>query len=325
MQNNAMMPGDGTASFVISAGGLRARILSFGASLQDLRLDGIANPLVLSLPDGDYPGAAASLYAGAIVGPVAGRIAQARTCIGGRSVALDRNGGAHHLHGGSGALSHRVWTPVAVTPDALTLRARMRAGENGYPAGTIVYARYRVSGEGTLALTLTATCTRRTLMNLCHHPYFNLDGAPTIAGHVLECPATQYLPADADALPTGEIAPVAGTAFDFRAGRAVAAQSYDNSLCLHRDRARGLRFAAGLAAGAGPRLQIWTTQPALHVYDGAGIDARAADGRRLGPRAGLALEAQGWPDAPNNPGFPGITILPGEVYSHEVQYRFLPR
>jgi len=315
LQDNAKQPPLSGGAIWIGRGDLRARILFTGASLQDLRLAPFANPLVLSLPDAAYCGAQRSFYAGAVVGRVAGRIGQACAPFGAGQLALDTNEGAHHLHGGAHGFAHRDWHVSAHSAHSVTLTLRSPAGEGGYPGTMDVTAIYTVLPDAVLSLRLVARSDADTVLNLCHHPYFNLNGAPQIDGHTLECPAQTYLPADAAALPTGEVAAVAGTEFDFRTQRAIGSSAFDNSLCLHTAPCGPLAFAARLGAGPdAPVMEIWTTQPALHIYDGAGIGHA--------PRAALALEAQGWPDAPNNPHFPSITLTSGAVYDQTTEYRF---
>lgn len=301
----------------IGAGLLRARILRFGATLQDLRLDPFANPLVLSLPDAAYRGSARSLFSGAVVGRVAGRIAEGRTAIGGAPLHLPVNAAPHHLHGGPDGFSHQDWKITEVAAQSVTLSLTSPAGAGGYPGTLDVTARYEVRDPSTLALSLEARSDAQTFVNLCHHPYFNLRGVGSINQHTLESPAQSYLPSDADALPTGQIAPVAGTDFDFTKPRLLGDAAFDNSLCLHDAPCGPLAFAGRLSAGTdAPQMEIWTTQPALHLYDGRSIAAGS------GPRSGIALEAQGWPDAPNNPAFPSVIVQPDVPYRQVVEYRF---
>lgn len=323
--NNVKIAPDASGAIWIGSGSLRARILGFGATLQDLRLDPFANPLVLSLDASDYEGAFKSLYAGAIVGRVAGRIANGNASLEGAKLTLQANEGSHHLHGGTDSFAHQTWVFEDVSATAATLSLCSPAQADGYPGTVEVSARYEVHDDAVLSLTLEAMSDAPTLLNLCHHPYFNLDGSETIDGHRLRSPARSYLPSDAAAVPTGEIAEVEGTEFDFTSQRRLGSHAYDHSLCLHRAASGPLAFAARLQGdGHGPAMEIWTTQPALHVFDGrstAGV--RTADGRILPARAGVALEAQGWPDAPNNPHFPAITLKPQTLYRQVTEYRFV--
>jgi len=319
--NNVKIRGSDAQSVWIGAGLLRARILRFGATLQDLRLAPFANPLVLSLPDAAYRTSAKALYAGAIVGRVAGRIAEGRTTLDGAQIALPVNAAPHHLHGGDACFGHREWEFVEVTARSAKLALFSPSGEGGYPGNLKITATYEVKRDATLALTLEAQSDAVTLLNLCHHPYFNLSGAETVNAHRLQSPAQMYLPADADALPTGQIAPVVGTHFDFQEPRALGSDAYDNSLCLHRAPSGPLAFAGRLNAGeTAPEMEIWTTQPALHVYDGEGIGD--IDDLPFGARAGVALEAQGWPEAPNNPTFPSVRLDANTSYYQVTEYRF---
>ena len=321
MLNKAKTRGTEAQSVWIGAGLLRARILRFGATLQDLRLGPFANPLVLSLPDVAYRGAAMPLYAGAVIGRVAGRIGKGRTTIDGAELVLPVNTALHHLHGGAACFGHRDWEFIEVTEQSAKLGLFSPTGEGGYPGNVQVTATYEVREDATLALTLEAQSDAHTLLNLCHHPYFNLSGAETMNTHRLQSPARTYLPADADALPTGQIAPVAGTHFDFSHPRAFGSDPYDNSLCLHRAPAGPLALAGRLSVeGTAPEMEIWTTQPALHIYDGQ--DISDIKGVPFGARAGVALEAQGWPDAPNNPTFPSVDLGANKTYRQVTEYRF---
>ncbi len=310
----------------ISDGMLSAGILPLGASLQDLRCAPFANPLVLSMPPAQYGGSHAALYSGAVVGRVAGRIAGGQAVLDGVPLSLPCNAPPHHLHGGSGGFAHRTWQVQDADARSVTLTLRSEAREEGYPGSVDVQARYALPGEGVLTLTVEARSDADTLLNICHHPYFNLDGSAAIDAHRLEVPAAaRYLPSDDTALPTGEIAKVDGTEFDFRVPRAIGPHAYDHSLCLHDAPAGPLAFAARLVAESGPALEIWTTQPALHIFDGrVTTDVPNAQGGRYGPRAAIALEAQGWPDAPNRSAFPSVRLRAGALYAQTTQYRFFP-
>ncbi|UWR22048.1 aldose epimerase family protein [Sulfitobacter sp. S190] len=314
----------GLGAITVSGHGLHASVLPFGATLQDLRLAGIDHPLILALPPDAYR-EFPMIYAGAVVGRVAGRIAGGSLPWDGGTLNLPVNVGGHHLHGGAGTFAHRVWTVEDRASDFVTLLYQSPAGEEGYPAAVQARATYRVLPGPALDLQFDAVADADTILNMCHHPYFNLDGSATIDNHQLHVPsAGTYLPATKDAVPTGEIADVSYTPFDFRSPRAVGPHSFDNSLCLNRTAVSPLRHVATLSATGGPTMTIESTQAALHIYDGEGIPEGLRDvtGRRLGPRAALALEAQGWPDAPNNPHFPSITLKAGQRYTQTVRYAF---
>ena len=300
---------------------LAARLLTMGATVQDLRLQGIDRPLVLGFPN-LAPYLDAGLYVGAIVGRFANRIGGAAFTLDGVTHPLDRNfRGRHLLHGGVDGLHHQLWQIDEVGVDHAILSVRLPDGHMGFPGDLRIRAEISVAKDA-LALVLEASSDAPTPCNLAHHGYFDLDGSGDIRSHRLEIAAESYLPVDADLIPTGQIAPVAGTAFDFRDPREIGAAAYDHNFCLAPAR-KGLRPVARLVGGSGVALWIETTEPGLQLYDGRHFDGiNGLDGRIYGPHAGLALETQGWPDAPNHPAFPDSILRPGQIYRAETRYRF---
>lgn len=300
---------------------LAARVLTLGATVQDLRLEGVAHPLVLGFPTAEAyfgPG----LYAGALVGRFANRLAGGRFIIDGKEYRADRNErGRTQLHGGSDGIHHQIWSVADLAADRVTLTLELPDGHMGFPGALRIRAEISVADDA-LAFDLRAETDAPTLCNLAHHGYFALDDSGDARGHLLQVAADHYLPVDADLIPTGEIAPVDGTRFDFRRPRDLRGGEYDHNLCLAP--ARGpLRPVATLTGRTGLRMQVETTEPGLQLYDGRHFDGVAGlDGRHYGPHAGLALETQGWPDAPNHPGFPDAVLRPGQDYRAVTRYRF---
>lgn len=313
----------------ISGGGISAAILTWGAVVQDLWLEGHAAPLVLGFEAFDaYP--AHSPYFGAIAGRYANRIRDGRFVLDGRVVQVETNFlGRHLLHGGARGIGKRLWRIADAGPDRLRLEITDPDGHAGFPGTLEIACTYRCTPAGSLSVTLEAATDAPTLCNLAHHSYFNLaDGGATEAlGHELTVAAGEYLPVDAELIPTGEVAPVAGTAFDFRSPRALdaagrAAAAIDHNFCLATAR-RGLAFAARLAARGGAAVEVFTTEPGLQVYTGAKLAPPVAGlgGRHYGAFAGVALEPQVWPDSPNHPAFPQAVLHPGERYLQLTEYR----
>lgn len=316
----------------ISGGGLTAHVLDWGAVVQDLRLEGHAAPLVLGFEDfAFYP--AHSPYFGAVVGRYANRIAHGRFSIGGNDYQADRNFlGAHTLHGGSDGFGRKLWTIREAGEDFVTLGLRSVDGEMGFPGNLDIFCTYSVRPEGRLVIELLAETDAPTLCNLAHHSYFNLDdgGRSDALQHRIEIDAGAYLPVDAELIPTGDVFRVAGTPFDLRDpqvirnGQGAGHSPYDHNFCLAS--ARGaLRHAARLqAASSGVEMEVWTTEPGVQFYDGAGISCPVPglDGILYGRHAGICLEPQVWPDAPNRAYFPQALLMPGESYSQTTEYRF---
>ena len=308
----------------ISGGGLTAHILTYGATVQDLRLDGVAYPLVLGSPT-LLPYLTDFRYFGAIVGRFANRIAGGQFDLDGQTYALNCNdGGVQTLHGGALGAGQLVWTLGAVTPQSVTLTLDMADGHMGFPGNMSVQATYALPGDGALRVEIKARTDAATPCSFAHHGYFNLDAAGSVLDHQLQIDADHYLPVDVGLIPTGQVADVSNTPFDFRAGRLIGTHGFDHNMCLSQTR-QVLRNVAHLRGTSGVALTVSTTEPGLQVYDGQKIPARGLEGlegRRYGPHGGLALETQIWPDAPNQPEFPNGILRPGEVSTQSTTYRF---
>ena len=285
----------------IRSGRLAATILTHGARLHALSLDGSPN-LMAGSPDlAGYLGAFA--YAGPVVGPVANRIAGAEAEIAGRTYRFEANENRRHcLHSPPG-LHVALWSVTAVAETGLTLVCTCGDGEGGFPGNRRISARYAVEGAD-LALTLEAETDAPTLMNLAHHGVWNLDGTRSWEGHRLDVATDRYLPVDGDKIPTGEIAPVEGTPYDHRSLRAPD-PSLDHNFCFSP--AERPRLLARLAGASHRTLEVISDAPGLQVYAGGA--------------GGIALEPQLWPDAPHHPTFPSILLGPGETFRQRTIFR----
>ena len=307
---------DGTrvAQVEISNGGARARILSWGATLQELRLDGIPHSIVLGSPDPEaYFGP--MRYFGAIVGPLANRIAGGRLVIDGREHGLERNdNGRTTLHGGTGGFAFRNWEVARRWPERVELRLAHPDGLGGFPGPIAATVEYSLDADGALSIGIGGGARQPTVFGPAFHGYWSLDGGADLSGHLLEVDAGTYLPVDGDQIPEGAPAPVAGTGFDYREPRAPDA-GLDHNFCLADGQGR-LRRACTLRAG-GLKLDVETTEPGLQVYAGGNVETAPFAGHGgipYGANAGIAIEPQFWPDAPNQPGYPSPVLRPGESY-----------
>jgi len=317
--------GDAVRRVTIAGGGLTAAVLTYGAVLQDLRLDGHAPPLVLGFERIEHY-LHHSVFFGAIVGRYANRIAHGRYRIDGRDYQADRNDRGNTLHGGRHGIDRQNWTLGDHGADFATLTLTDPADISGFPGNLSITCTYRLR-DSEMRVELSARTDVPTLCNLAHHSWFNLDdgGSGDIARHVLTIDAESYLPVDEAGIPTGELRPVDGTPFDFRRPRRIGqAALYDHNFCLAGSR-RALTRAARLeGARSGIAMEVRTTEPGLQFF-GGDIPPRSVPGlggRRYGRSAGLCLEPQIWPDAPNHAHFPQALLRPGDTYRQVSIYRF---
>ncbi|MGR3484364.1 MAG: aldose epimerase family protein [Paracoccaceae bacterium] len=287
----------------LRAGELTARILTLGASL-----DAFGPPDRSVVLGGDMAWRRTRPYHGAVVGPVANRISHGTAPLDGRTLTFP-GADPHLLHGGPTGTHAQIWDVADHAPSEVTLTLTLPDGLGGFPGTRRLSARYALTPDA-LTIDLGAVTDAPTLLSLAPHPYLNLTGAESFAGHRLQVPADRYLPARGD-IPTG-IADVTGTAFDLRAPRRLVpgAPPRDNTLCVADAPGRLRAVAALWADGAGPSLAVRANQPGLHVYDN--VD----DGHR-----GLAIEPQMWPDAPGRAGWPPIELHPGMTLRNLSEWR----
>lgn len=323
---------DGTPveAIAIAGGGLEAEVLTYGAVVRTLSLAGHGAPLVLGYESlSDY--LAHSPYFGATVGRFANRIANGRFTLDGHTYQLDRNErGRTHLHGGSHGFGARCWELADAGDDFVSLHIVSEDGDMGYPGRLVATCTIRLTEPATLRFELGAAAEADTIVNLAHHGYFNLDGLPDLSHHALMVAADEVTAVDGDLIPSGQLLDVTRTIYDLRVPRPLMPvgelpPNYDINFCLRPEvRLLGGAAARLASAASGVALDVWTTEPGLQVYDGHLIDSPVPGlgGRRYGKRAGICLEAQRWPDAPNHPAFPSAVLRPGAPYAQITEYRF---
>jgi aldose 1-epimerase len=311
---------EATSDFVLHNAALRVRINRFGGRLTAIEAadrHGQTDHVLLGFDDASVYQTVPSF--GALLGRYANRIAGARFDLDGRQFVLLQNDGASTLHGGPGGFHHLTWDVVSHSPTELVLQHISPDGDQGFPGEVSARARYRLD-RSTLWLTLTATTTQPTVLNLSTHPYFNLAGphADDVADQELSVFADAFLPTDSQQIPTGEIRNVAGSAFDFRKPTLLRERlpgAIDHCFVLGAPSAQP-RLAARLAhPPTGRMLELHTTQPGLQIYAAnkfnGSLPGRGGAYQRW---AGLALEPQHFPDAPNRPNFPATALRPGETF-----------
>ena len=315
--------GADVTSVTIARGGTTARLLTYGARLQDLRRDGIRHPLVLGAQSME-PYLGPMTYYGAIVGPVANRIAGAQFDLNGITHRLDANeNGVTTLHGGTHGFSNRNWDLTDSTADSATFMLHHPDGLCGFPGNIDVTARYALDIDGALDITITGTADREVFFSPAFHGYWNLSGAAQIHDHLLQIAAETYLPVDDRAIPQGGPAPVAGTGFDFTQAAPVNG-NVDHNFCVDP----GQDGPVCTLSANGLSLELSSDQPGLQVYDAGHNDTAphpGLTGTPYGPVSGIALEPQAWPDAPNRPDFPSSLLRAGETYRQHTTFRFVSK
>jgi aldose 1-epimerase len=279
-------------------------------------------------------------YFGAIIGRYANRIAKAKFSLDGKTYTLPANNGVNSLHGGKG-WDHALWTADAFQrADGVGAVLTMTSpdGDQGYPGEVKAKVTYTLTEDNEFKVSYEATTSKPTVINLTQHTYFNLAGAKAndILGHQLMINADRYTPVDDTLIPTGQLAPVEGTPFDFRKETAIGARidqkdeqltrgkGYDHNWVLNRAGA-GLEHAAHVVEPiTGRTLEITTTEPGIQFYSGNFLDGtiKGKGGKTYVHRGGFCLETQHYPDSPNQPSFPSTTLKPGETYRSETVFKF---
>lgn len=321
--------------------GVEIRVITFGATIVSLRVpdrDGTVGDIVLG-HDSLAGYLTSSPYFGAVVGRYGNRIAKGRFRLDGVEYQLATNNGVNHLHGGIRGFDKVVWTAEPFQSDSTSgVRFRYTSpdGEEGYPGTVHVSISYTLTDLDELILDYDATTDKATPINLTQHSYFNLAGSGGILGHQLMLAADRYTPVDSTLIPTGELATVDGTPFDFRTAQAIGSRigeqheqlrfggGYDHNFVVTRD---GEELALAAVLGdtvSGRTLEIRTTEPGIQFYSGNFLDGTITGkgGEVYRYRTGLALETQHFPDSPNQPAFPSTILRPGERYRSQTTWTF---
>lgn len=316
--------------------GLVAKVMTWGATLTELcvpdRSGAIANVVLGFNNFAQYE--AGHPFFGSTAGRVANRIAGGRFILDGAEHRLAINNGPNSLHGGNVGFDKVLWSAnPKQTADgpALELAYLSPDGEEGYPGNLSVRVTYTLTDADELRIDYLATTDKRTPVNLTNHTYFNFagPGAGDALGHVLAINADHYTPVDATLIPTGAIAPVAGTPLDFRTptpigARIAQAGGYDHNFVLNKPRLGELTLAAAVfEPTSGRRMEVFSTEPGVQLYTGNFLD-----GKLRGPagvynkHGGFCLELQHFPDSVHHPNFPSVILDPGREYRQTTTHRF---
>ena len=326
-----------------NANGLTAKVITYGAIIYSLEVpdkDGhFANVTANCASLADYE--TKSPCFGALIGRYANRIARGQFTLDGRRISLPLNAGPNHIHGGVRGFHKRVWKAEPIRGNdfvGIKLTYVSKDGEEGYPGKLVATVAYELNNRNEWKMDYTATTDKTTVVNLTNHAYWNLAGAQsgTVLDQVLTVNADKYLLADDALIPTGEIVPVQGTPVDFRKPHRVGERmhevkekqfggGYDHCLVINHQKPGALDSCAKLTDPASGRtMEVSTTQPGVQIFSANfQPDALTGPGGYVYPRhLGLCLEAQHFPDSPNQPRFPSTVLHPGEIYHEETVHKF---
>lgn len=339
--------GDSTALYTLTnAAGMEVCITNFGGRVVSVMVpdrDGNYQDVVLGFDsiEAYFPEVNKSDF-GAAIGRYANRINQGTFVLDGDTVSLPKNNFGHSLHGGTdmGTLGwqYRVYTASQLNDSTLELTLTDADGNNGYPGTVEAKVVYSLTADNTLDIDYTATTDKPTVINMTNHSYWNLggDASQDILGHELTVNADNYTPVDSTFMTTGEIAPVAGTPFDFTTskaiGRDIAADNeqlrngngYDHNWVLNTKGNDSLAAVELFNPANGINLTVYTNEPGIQIYTGNFLDGTATGkgGAVYNQRAAVCLETQKYPDTPNKPEWPSATLRPGETYHSHCAYHF---
>lgn len=337
----AMPDGTPVESFTLrNSNGIELTTIAYGGIITSLKTpdrNGRSGDIVLGFDALDsylkpHP------HFGALIGRYGNRIAKGRFTLDGKTYQLATNNGPNHLHGGVKGFDKVLWNAAPVGRNGIVLSRTSPDGEEGYPGSLQVRVTYTLTDKNELIVDYQATTDKPTPVNLTQHSYFNLraDGAADILGHELMINADRYTPVDDTLIPTGELAPVDGTPFDFRKPVAIGARinqdhpqlkngkGYDHNWVLNAATS-GLHLAARVVEPvSGRTLEVRTTEPGMQFYAGNFLDGtlKGKGGAVYNHRTGFCLETQHFPDSPNHANFPSTIVKPGAEYRSQTVFTF---
>jgi aldose 1-epimerase len=319
--------------------GVQAAITSWGGRLVSLVVpdkDGAMTDVVIGFDSLTTYQVAGDFY-GAIIGRYGNRIGRATFNLEGKTYNLSVNNGPNTLHGGKEGFDAKVWDAKQLNDHSLEINYLSKDGEMGFPGNLTVKVVYDLQDDNSLKISYEATTDKPTVVNLTNHAYWNLNGccSGTILNHALQIDADAYTPVDTTLIPTGKIAPIVGTPFDFRTLTAIGlrieqkdeqlknGKGYDHNWVLNQhDISKPITTLVGDKTGI--QMQVYTTEPGIQFYSGNFMAGKyiIKGGVKNDFRTGLCLETQHYPDSPNKPAFPSTELKPGQTYKTTSIYKF---
>lgn len=335
--------GKPVALYTLHAGDITMQVTNYGARVVSLWTpdrEGRYEDIVLGYENiGRYIDNTGERFLGAVVGPYANRIAKGHFTLDGAEYTLPVNNNGQTLHGGLKGVDRVVWDVVSATDDKLVLHYLHPDGQDGFPGNLDIEMTYSLTPDNEFRIDYKATTDKPTVVNMSNHPFFNLkgEGNGTVLDNVMTINASHTTPVDSVLIPTGQIAPVEGTPFDFREPHAIGERigadnqqlrnggGYDHNWVIDRKTESGIEQAATVwEPASGRTIEVLSDQPGLQVYSGNFFDGTSIGkyGKPQRYRESLALETQKFPDSPNHDNFPSTVLRPGETYTQVCIYKF---
>ena len=339
----AEVDGKPVSVYTLKSGAIVMQVTNFGARVVSLWTpdrNGHYEDVVLGYNNiDDYVNNPGERFLGAVVGPYANRIAGGTYTIGEEVYEFPLNNNGQTLHGGLKGLDMVVWNVDSVDEDSIVLSYLHPDGQDGMPGNLNIVMTYTLTPENEFRVDYVAETDKATHVNISHHSFFNLkgEGNGTITDNIMVINASHTTPVNEVLIPSGEIADVTGTPFDFREPHAIGERidaddqqlknglGYDHNWVLDRRTSDGLEFAASVHEPVSGRfMEVYTDQPAMQFYSGNFFDGSTEGkyGKTLKFRESIALETQKYPDTPHHDNFPSTLLNPGEKYTHTCVYRF---
>ncbi len=317
--------------------GMQVSILNYGGTVTKIITpdkEGKPGDVVLGFESLEGYLQPANPYFGSLVGRYANRIANASFTLDGATYQLAKNNNGNSLHGGNKGFDKVTWSVEKMPGDSsLKFSYHSKDGEEGYPGNLNAEVIYRLTADNTLVLEYTATTDKATPVNLTSHCYFNLSAGrdSTILNHQLEIAGDKYTPVNDKLIPTGQIAGVKGTPMDFTKAKMIGKDiqqvtgGYDHNWVLNKQLNTPEKVVSLYDSVSGRYMEVFTTEPGLQFYSGNFLDgtlSHTKNGQKYVKYAALCLEAQHYPDSPNQPSFPTTILKPGETYKQTTVHKF---
>ena len=319
-----------------NANGMQLGVINYGGTITKLTApdkDGKLGDVVLGYESLDGYLQKGNPYFGALIGRYGNRIGHAKFTLDGKTYTLPANDHGNTLHGGDKGYDKVVWNAEKQGDSSLKLTYSSKDGEQGFPGNLNVTVVYTLTADNSVKIDYSATTDKATPVNLTNHAYYNLSAGSdsTVLDHEIQINADKYTPVDSLLIPTGQIADVKGTPFDFTTSKPIGKDiaqvkgGYDHNWVLNKTANNLEKIVTLYHPKSGRMMEVYTTEPGIQFYTGNFLNGTLANtkgGAKYAQHGALCLETQHFPDSPNHPNFPSTILKPGETYKTTTVYKF---